>query len=155
METDILNFEVWHQRLTHCSEQKMQKTQQHVEGIPPFRQLTLPSFVQCRACDVATLKKAPRGPETTVLRPLHPGQVLHMDLGFFRGPSNLVEVYECHTPPSPKLVESRQGFVCYLLIIDCCTRYIGIFPLRSKSVPPELINIFLQTHGNPGKMVKT
>ncbi|KAI2501046.1 hypothetical protein MHU86_13400 [Fragilaria crotonensis] len=149
MEADILNYEVWHQRLAHCSEQKMRKTQQHVDGIPAFRQSTLPSFVRCRACDVATLKKASRGPETAVPRTLHPGQVFHMDLGFFRGPSNLMEVYERHAPPSPKLVESRQGFVCYLLIIDRCTRYLWIFPLRSKSVPPELIRIFLQTHGNP------
>lgn len=155
MEADILNFEVWHQRLAHCSEHKLRLTQQHVDGIPAFRQSTIPPLVRCRACDVANLKKAPRGPETKLPTPLTPGQVFHMDIGFFRGPGNLMAVYDRQAPPSPKLVESRQGFVCYLLIIDRCTRYIWIFPLRSKSVPPALIRLFLQTHGTHARVVKT
>ena len=118
METDILNFVVWHQHLAHCSEQKMRETRQHVDGIPAFRQSTLHSFVRCQSCDVATLKKAPRGPEITALRKLHPGQVFHMGLGFFCGPSNLVEEYERQAPPSPKLAESRQGFACVHPVIS-------------------------------------
>ena len=78
-----------------------------------------------------------------------------MDLGFFRGPGNLVEVYERKAAPTPKIIESRQGFVCYLLAIDRSTRYVWIFPLRLKSVPSELIILLLQTHGNQGTIVKT
>jgi hypothetical protein len=38
--------------------------------------------------------------------------------------------------------------VCYLLIIDRATRYIWVFPLRSKSINPDLIDLFLRTtHG--------
>ncbi|KAI2511380.1 hypothetical protein MHU86_2991 [Fragilaria crotonensis] len=155
MESDILNYEIWHQRMAHCSEGKMRKTQKHVDGIPTFQSPGIPSVIRCRACDIATLKRAPRGPLAVPSEEIQPGQIFHMDLGFFRGPSNLVEVYDRHAAPLPKLIESRQGFVCYLLIIDRCTRYTWIFPLRSKSVPPDLIRLFFQTHGNQNRIVKT
>ena len=70
-----------------------------------------------------------------------------MDIGFFRGPRNLQEVYDRTADPQPKLIESRQGYVCYLLIVDRATRYIWVFPLRSKSINPDLIDLFLRTHG--------
>ena len=78
-----------------------------------------------------------------------------MDIGFFRGPKNLQEVYDRRAEPQPKLIESRQGFVCYLLIVDRATRYLWIFPMRSKSVSLELIDIFLRTHGIQAPCVKT
>ena len=65
LENDVLTFEIWHQRLAHCSERKMKITQQFVDGIPSFHQKDLPSIVRCRACDVAMLKKAARGPIAT------------------------------------------------------------------------------------------
>ena len=140
--------------MAHCLETKLRKTQQHVDGIPSFQMGDIPSILRCHACDIASLEKAPKGHTTVKQQPLQP-QTFHMDLGFFRGPGNLVEVYERQAMPSPKIIESRQGFVCYLLIIDRSTRYVWIFPLRSKSVPPELIKLFLRTHGNQNRVVKT
>ena len=127
-EADVIQYEVWHQRLAHCSETKLRKTQKHVDGIPTFQTPALPDLLRCRACDIASLKKAPRGPATIATTILHPGQIFHMDLGFFRGPGNLVEVYERTAAPTPKIIESRQGFVCYLLAIDRHTRYVWVFP---------------------------
>ena len=141
----ILQFEIWYQRMAHCSAPKLRQTQKCVDGIPPFARI--PSIVRRRACDIATLKRAPRGPNTDDVN-LEPGQVFQMDIGFFRGPRNLQEVYDRTADPQPKLIESRQGFVCYLLIIDRATRYIWVFPLRSKSINPDLIDLFLRTHGN-------
>ena len=103
----------------------------------------------CRACDVAKLRKAPRGPAATDLPNLEKGQVFHMDIGFIRGPANLPEVLARTQDAEPKVIESRQGYVCYLLIIDSKTRYGWPFPMKSKSVPPTLIRTFLTTHGNP------
>ena len=143
----ILQFEIWHQRLGHCSEQKLKLklTQQHVDGIPKFT-ARVSSVVRCRACDIAKLHRAQKGPSNPT-PDLQPGQVFQMDIGFFRGPQNLQEVYDRAAVPQPKLIESRQGFVCYLLIVDRATRYIWIFPLRSKSVSLTMIDLLLRTHG--------
>ena len=105
-EADILAYEVWHQRMAHCSETKLRKTQQHVDGIPTFQTAEIPALVRCRACDVASLKKAPKGPAITHNTVLQPGQIFHMDLGFFRASGNLVELYERKAAPTPKKVDS-------------------------------------------------
>ena len=141
----ILQFEIWHQGLGHCSQKKLRLTQQHVDGIPKFTS-RVPPVVRCRACDIAKLHRAPKGPTTSNIV-VQPGQIFQIDIGFFRGPQNLQEVYDRAADPQPKLIESRQGFVCYLLILDRVTRYIWIFPLRSKSVSLALIDLFLRTHG--------
>jgi hypothetical protein len=44
-EADMLAYEVWHQRMAHCSEAKLRKTQQHVDGIPTFQTKQLPSLI--------------------------------------------------------------------------------------------------------------
>jgi hypothetical protein len=149
----VLQFEIWHQRLGHCSERKLRQTQQHVDGIPPFK-ARIPTVVRCRACDIAKLQRAPKG-STQADPVLQPGQTFQMDIGFFRGPKNLQEVYDRTADAQPKLIESRQGFVCNLLIVDRATRYLWIFPLRSKSISLELIDLFLRTHGLHAPCVKT
>jgi Reverse transcriptase (RNA-dependent DNA polymerase) len=115
--------------------------------MPPFSVTTLPSYVTCRACDIAKLRRANRG--CTLIDPpdLQPAQILQMDIGVFRGPANLEEVLQRKADPKPKIIESRQGFVCYFLVIDRASRYTWVFPLRSKSVPPDLITLFINTHG--------
>lgn len=141
----ILQYKIWHQRMGHPSETTLRKTQPLVDGIPPFT-TKIPSVIRCRACDIAKLKRAPKGHNVTTSQ-LVPGQMFQMDIGFFRGPRNLQEVYDRCAEPQPKLVESRQGFVCCLLIVDRATRYIWVFPLRSRSVNLDLIDLFLRTHG--------
>jgi hypothetical protein len=90
--------------------------------------------------------KAHRGFATIDLPTLEKGQVFHMDIGFVWGPANPTEVLAGAQDAEPKVMESRQGYVCYLLIIDNKTRYGWPFPLKSKSVAPTLTRMFLQTH---------
>ena len=58
VEQDVLNFEIGHQRLAHCSERKMKPTQQHVDGIPTFQKHALPLcavvHVMCNAEEGST-----------------------------------------------------------------------------------------------------
>ena len=148
METDILNYETWHQRLAHCSEKRLRQTQKLVDGIPPFHTPHIPHIVKCRTCDVAKLKKAPRGKQGDHSTDLQLGQVFSMDIGFIRGPKNLAAVLARTEDSAPKVIESRQGYVCYLLVIDNKSRYTWPFPMKSKSLPLALIKTFLETHGN-------
>ena len=137
MEKDVLNYETWHQRFAHCSEKRLRLTQQHVDGIPSFHHTSIPHVVKCRACDVAKLRKAPRGGPTPLSPNIVNGQIFHMDIGFFRGPANLQEVLARTQDAQPKIIESRQGYVCYLLIVDAKSRYVWAFPMKSKAVPPH------------------
>ena len=57
-----------------------------------------------------------------------------MDIGFSRCPMNLENVLARTEDSATKVIESRQGYVYYLLIIDCKTRYMWPFPLKSKVV---------------------
>ena len=94
------------------------RTSKQVQGLPHLTTGHIPSFVKCRACDIAQLKKAPRGHPTPDPANLQTGQRFHMDLGFIRGPANLQAVVDREEEPQPKIIHSRQGFTCYLLIID-------------------------------------
>ena len=40
-EKDIMNFEMWHQCLAHCSEKRLRQTQKLVDGIPAFHSSTI------------------------------------------------------------------------------------------------------------------
>ena len=77
----------------------------------PFMPPVFPHVVTCRTCDIAKLKKAPRGSASDVTPTLLPGQVFSMDLGFIRGPGNLDAVLSRLEDPAPKVIESRQGLV--------------------------------------------
>jgi hypothetical protein len=90
LEQDVIHFHTWHQRLAHCSESKLRATQKHVDGIPPFKHGAIPPVVTCRACDIAKLRKAPRGPTELEAPPnLQPGQIFQMDIGLHQGPDQL------------------------------------------------------------------
>jgi hypothetical protein len=107
-----------------------------------------PSFVRCRECDVAKLKKAPRGHPLLDAPTLQPGQCFHMDIGLLRGPSNLAAVLDRKEEAQTKVIHSRHNFVCYLLVVDRKFRYTWAFPLRSRSVPTDLMRTFLAVHGH-------
>jgi hypothetical protein len=101
---------------------------------PPISPTNIPSFVTCRACEIAKLKKDPRGHLTLDPADLQPGQSFHMDLAFIRGPANLQAVVDRVEEAQPKVIHSRHGYTCHLLIVDRKSRYMWTFPLRSRSV---------------------
>jgi hypothetical protein len=71
-----------------------------------------------------------------------------MDIGFLRGPSNLVAVLDRQEEAQTKVIHSRHNFVCNLLVVDRRFRYTWAFPLRSRSVPTDLMRTFLAVHGH-------
>jgi hypothetical protein len=71
-----------------------------------------------------------------------------MDMGFFRGPSNLEEaVHHGANPSSETINKSIEGNVCCLSIIDAAMSVPWTFPLKSKHPPAALIEKFLSRHG--------
>jgi hypothetical protein len=148
-------LEIWHQRMGHPSPSVLQRTQKVVEGIPKLPDAS-PIF-HCRMCDKAKQHKAARG--TTEHNDAYlPGTMFHMDLGFFRGPANLVEVVrDGAVPSSTTIIKSIEGYTSYLSIIDAATRFLWVFPLKNKHPPIELIDKFLSRYGNkhPHRTIST
>ena len=112
----IRQLEIWPQRMGHPAPTVLQRTQKSVEGIPPLPNAS-PIF-HCRYCNKAKQHKAARGP-TEYNNAYLPGTMFHMDLGFFRGPSNLTEVVrDGANPSSTTIIKNIEGNTSYLSIVD-------------------------------------
>ena len=144
----IRQLEIWHQKMGHPAPTVLQRTQKCVEGIPKLPDAA-PIF-HCRFCDQAKQHKAARGkPERNDA--YLPGTMFHMDLGFFRGPSNLEDVVHNGAQPSDTtIIKSIDGYVAYLSIVDAATRMLWTFPLKSKHPPIAIIEKFLNRYGTKG-----
>jgi hypothetical protein len=82
------------------------------------------------------------------------GERFHMDYGFFRGPKHLQKrvqrKYGIKSIASLKhkpVIESHEGYVAYLLIVDGHTRQAWVYPTKTKEPPIETVNLFLQRFG--------
>ena len=141
----IRQLEIWHQRMGHPSPTVLQRTQRAVEGIPKLPNAA-PIF-KCRFYDQAKQHKSARGKAEHNDAYL-PGTMFHMDLGFFRGPSNLpAMIRDGAAPTKPTIIKSLDGHTSYLSIVDAATRHLWVFPLKTKHPPIELIDKFLQRYG--------
>jgi hypothetical protein len=67
-----------------------------------------------------------------------------MDFGFIRASS--VDYSQPHVP-SDCIVESYDGYNSYLLIVDDNSTMSWVFLTKSKSLPIELVRLFLGTFG--------
>jgi hypothetical protein len=146
-----LQTELWHQRMAHPGLAKLKKTQQHTNGIPNLGPAH-PLF-GCHNCDMGKLAKQARG-KTDSRQAQAKGERFHMDYGFFRGPKHLQgqikRKYGDMTIASLKhkpILESREGYVAYLLIVDGYTRKVWVYPTKSKDPPIETVDLFLQRFG--------
>ena len=70
-----------------------------------------------------------------------------MDFGFISGPGNLEDMINKGMKATPNLVTDRHGNTAFLLIICAATRYIWVFPVKSKHQPLTIIDKFLKKHG--------
>jgi hypothetical protein len=146
-----LQTELWHQRMAHPGNVKLKKTQQHTTGIPNLGPAH-PLFA-CNNCSMGKLAKQARG-KTDSRQATAKGERFHMDYGFFRGPKHLQRQikrkYGDLTIASLKhkpILESREGYVAYLLIVDGYTRKAWVYPTKHKEPPVETVDLFLQRFG--------
>jgi hypothetical protein len=60
-------------------------------------------------------------------------------------------------PSKDTIIKSIDGNVTYLSIVDAATRYLWVFPLKSKNPPTELIDKFLSRYGSkhPKRYIST
>ncbi len=82
------------------------------------------------------------------------GERFHMDYGFFRGPAHLAKrvkrKYGAMTLNSlnhKPIIQSREGYAAYLLIVDSKTRQCWVFNTKTKEPPIKTVDLFLQRYG--------
>jgi hypothetical protein len=91
----------------------------------------------------ARVRKQPvgRDPAHTLL----PGQRFFIDFGFLWASSTN---YDTPNLATDCVVQSFDGYVTYVLIVDEGSRYVWVFPRKSKEPPTDLISHFLQMYGH-------
>ena len=67
-----------------------------------------------------------------------------MDFGFMRASS---ADYTAPNLETDRVVQSFDGFVAYLLIVDEASRFVWVFLRKSKEPPTDLVSHFLQMYG--------
>jgi hypothetical protein len=137
--------------MAHPGTAKLKKTQQHTTGMPTLGPAH-PLF-GCGSCDMGKMAKQSRG-KTDSQEASAIGERFHMDYGFFRGPKHLQRQIKRkygdmsiaslkHKP----IIESREGYVAYLLIVDGHSRRAWVYPTKTKEPPINTVNLFLQRFG--------
>ena len=135
-----LEAELWAARLGFCSEWQLAKIPLHADGTPtkfyphPLR------FVTHK--EMARIRKQPAGsdPDRAVL----PGQRFLMDFSFMRASAS---DYSTPNLETDRVVESFDGYVAYLIIVDEASKFVWIFLHKSKEPPVDLVSHFLQIYG--------
>ncbi len=136
----VLESELWAARLGFCGEWQLTQIPHHSTGTPskffphPLR------FVEHK--EQARIRK--RAARSTSTPARLPGQRFSMDFGFIRSSNS---DYTGPTPSTSRVVESFDGYVAYLLIVDEASRYVWVFLRKSKEPPTELVSHFLQLYG--------
>jgi hypothetical protein len=102
-----------HQRLAHCNHRKIDQMcrSSTLLGLP--RKPLPPYKHQCHICLMSKFSHPPKGPTTNTDK-LSPGQLLHIDFGFWD-------------------IVSHRGFSSMLLIIDAKTRMLWLFCTSNKA----------------------
>ena len=144
--------ELWHQRLCHPGKTTMETVHKTADGVPILTH-GRNGFYKCQTCMRAkaerSAKHVDQEPSFKVERP---GQLFHMDFGFVRG-SDFKEKNE-----EGKIVTSRDGYNCYLIIVDRFSGYMWIMLSKNKNPPLEFVSSFLDKHADrqsPIRQVRT
>ena len=128
---NVAVYDLWHFRLGHPGQQTMENLHKHADGVPSLR-LKNP-FFKCKYC-YQNMTKQMKGYSLHKNEATAPFQRVQMDFGFVK--------YKAKDG-SGKLMRSRQGFGSYLLIVDEYTRYMWVFPTKSKEAPVQVVDQFL------------
>mmetsp|Transcript_12630 Transcript_12630/g.36754 ORF Transcript_12630/g.36754 Transcript_12630/m.36754 type:complete len:1246 (+) Transcript_12630:2039-5776(+) len=147
----ILQAELWHQRLGHTGHYQLKHLPKCSTGIPQSVSANIHPFQQCTICEHARHRANPKG-DTTDVSQLVAGQRFHVDFGFMRASSvSYKPVYtkRGRIDSTQRVVQSLDGHVAYLIIVDAVSRYTWVFPTKSKHPPITIITVFLKQFGVP------
>ncbi|KAL7528101.1 hypothetical protein ACHAXR_002269, partial [Thalassiosira sp. AJA248-18] len=135
-----LESELWAARLGHCGEWQLDVLPGCATGIPnqfnyhPFR------FIDHR--EQARIRRQAKGRNPERVNKV--GQRFYMDFGFIRASTSN---YSRPNPKEDRVVESFDGYNCYLLVVDEHSRHVWVFLFQSKDPPVDDASAFLKVFG--------
>ena len=145
-----LESELWAARLGHCGEQQLDMLPSCATGLPeqfeyhPFR------FIDHKEMAYVRRQAAKRVAE----RAVEVGKRFYADFGFIRSSTSTSNINKRRKARKKKgeknldrVVQSIDGFNCYLAIVDEASRYTWIFLCKSKEPPIDEMLSFLQVWG--------
>lgn len=135
----VLESELWAARLGFCSHWQLTQIPKHATGTPPKFFPHPLRFIDHK--EQARIRKRAAGTTSNPAR--HPGQRFGMDFGFIRASRDDYS----NSPSTSRVVESYDGYVAYLIIVDENSKYVWIFLRKSKEPPTDLVSHFLQMYG--------
>ena len=128
---------LWHQRLGHCSDEKLAHAHKYADGVPQFSS-TKSVLDNCPVCLAAKTRHQPRGDTDTRATATRPFQGLSLDFSFAGQASKDATRGESYT--------GFNGETCYILIADHHTEELFGSPRVSKAAPIEYLRLWLRTH---------
>ena len=137
--TAAANHELWHQRLGHPGSTITSKIHLAADGVPNI-QACRNQFYKCGPCIRAKMQKTAKSHTTSATQKTTGiGQRFYMDYGFIRGEAE---------NGKKKIITSKDGYNCYLIIVDEFSRYTWIMLARDKTPPIQFVKDFLDKHGD-------
>ena len=144
--------ELWHQRLCHPGKSMMENIHKTADGIPNLMH-GRNSFYKCQTCMRAKVQSASKNKNAEpTFQVERPGQQFHMDFGFVRGSDFKTK------NDDGRIITSRDGYNCYLIIVDKFSGYMWVMLSNNKEPPLEFVKTFLEKHGDrnsPIRQVRT
>ena len=124
-------YELWHQRLMHPGHTSMEYVDKCATGVPRLHRHPMHS---CRICQEMNVTKT-TSKTNTESKVTKFAEQFQMDFGFMSSKTR------------QEIVQSHDGYKCYLLIIDLFTRYLWVFLSKNKHPPLRTVKQFLRTYG--------
>ena len=105
-------YDLWHQRLSHCTNQNIKETLIHSTGLEDLRSKTFDEHAKCPSCMIgkSSLEELPKVKDRTK-KPLHQA---NMDIFY-------------------SSVQSIEGYFYAVVLVDCNSGYLWIYGMKLKS----------------------
>lgn len=133
-----LEYKIWHHHLAHPGHNIISAAPNSCNGLPAS--LIKLKFNECETCIQSKIGNKKKGYKLKNSSDIRPGTFFEMDFAFVQGPSSDGKKGHLHT--------CRNGYNCYLLIIDVVTRLLWAFPSSGKDPPCKLVQRFLNKFGS-------
>ena len=128
---------LWHHHLCHSDKFCTDNIDKVTDGAPSL--CTQNPFFPCHDYNAGKTTAKIKGYNKSPIRATLPGGIFNMDYDFVRGE---VVIKQEDGP----LITSKEGYDCYLIIVDEYSCHILVFLFAGKSPPTETITKFLDTH---------
>ena len=131
-------YNLWHHCLCHAGKFSTDNIAKIADGVPSLQSYN--PFFSCDDCTCGKFTNMIKCYNKNPDRATKQGYRFNLDYGFVRGDTIFKN-------EDGALLTSKDGYNCYLLIVDKYSRYMWVFLFANKSPPIKTIKNILCTYG--------